>query len=62
MSEMLFQVRLPIDVARMKEDLSIHTGRYLRYFNMFMSRFRFYYEKQDISFRLFYKLLCAHTK
>lgn len=60
MSEMLYQVRLPVDIARMKEDLSMNgLGRYLRYFNMFMSRFRFYVEDKDLSFRLFYKLLFA---
>ena len=58
MSEMLWELKLPFEIARYKEQLGMQDlYKYLRYFKMFMERFKIYEEDKDISFRLFYKYL-----
>ena len=58
MSEMLWELKLPFEVARFKEKLGMNDlYRYLRYFKMFMERFKVYEGEEDKSFRLFYKYL-----
>ena len=58
MGKMLWELQLPFEIAKAKEDLSKNNiWKYLRYFKMYMSRFRVYSEKTDLSYDLFSKLL-----
>ena len=58
MSEMLFELKLPIEVAKYKEQLGMNDlYKYMRPFKMFMERFKVYEGEIDKSFRLFYKYL-----
>lgn len=58
MSEMLWELKLPLEIAKYKEQLGLgDLYKYLRYFKMFMERFKVYEGKEDKSFRLFYKYL-----
>lgn len=58
MAEMLWELKLPLEIAKYKEQLGLgDLYKYLRYFKMFMERFKIYEGKEDKSFRLFYKYL-----
>ena len=58
MAEMLWELKMPIEIARFKEQLGLgDLYKYLRYFKMFMERFKVYNREVDLSFRLFYKYL-----
>lgn len=58
MSEMIFEWKLPLEIAKYKEQLGLSDiSKYLRYFKMFMERFKVYENNVDKSFRLFYKYL-----
>lgn len=58
MAEMLWELKLPLEIAKYKEQLGLgDLYKYLRYFKMFMERFKVYEGKEDKSFRLFYKYL-----
>lgn len=55
---MLWELKMPIEIARFKEQLGLgDLYKYLRYFKMFMERFKVYNREVDLSFRLFYKYL-----
>lgn len=58
MSDMIFEWKLPLELAKYKEQLGLgDLYKYLRYFKMFMERFKVYEGEEDKSFRLFYKYL-----
>ena len=62
MSKMLWELQLPVDIAIAKEDLSKNNiWKFMRYFNMFMSRYRLLVkennEERDISYDYFSKIL-----
>lgn len=62
MSKMLWELALPVEIAEAKEDLSKkNIWRYMRYFNMFMSRYRLIAtvdgKEVDISYPYFSKIL-----
>ena len=58
MAEMLWELKMPIEIARFKEQLGLSDlYKHLRYFKMFMERFKVYNREVDLSFRLFYKYL-----
>lgn len=58
MSKMLFEVSLPLDIAKAKEDLSINNlWKYLRYIRMFMERSRMEHDEKDISYTFYNNLL-----
>ena len=55
---MLWELKMPIEIARFKEQLGLSDlYKHLRYFKMFMERFKVYNREVDLSFRLFYKYL-----
>ena len=62
MAEMLWELKLPLELAKYKEQIGLgDLYKYLRYFKMFMERFKVYEKTEkgeiDKSFRLFYKYL-----
>ena len=59
MSKMFWELKLPLDIASMKEDLSKNNiWKYLRYFNMYCSRFLLKTkEDRDISYEYFSKIM-----
>ena len=58
MSKMLFELSLPIDIAKAKEDLGINNlWKYLRYIRMFMERSRMEYDGKDVSYTFYNNLL-----
>lgn len=64
MSKMLWELELPVDIAIAKEDIGKNNiWKYMRYFNMFMSRYRLLVkengEDKDISYDYFSKILFA---
>lgn len=60
---MLWELALPIEIAEMKEDLSKNNiWKYLRYFKMFMSRFRLKVDgkyNEDFNYDYFSKIMFA---
>ena len=64
MSKMLWELELPPEIALAKEDIGKNNiWKYMRYFNMFMSRYRLKAktegEEKDISYDYFSKILFA---
>lgn len=64
MSKMLWELELPVAVASAKEDIGKNNiWKYMRYFNMFMSRYRLKAhidgEEKDITYDYFSKILFA---
>ncbi len=61
MSKMLWELSLPVELAEMKENLSRNNiWKYLRYFNMYMSRFKLKPNEEDaeeFSYSYFSKIL-----
>lgn len=58
MSKMLFELSLPTEIAKAKEDLGIdNLWKYLRYIRMFMERSRMEYEGKDVSYTFYNNLL-----
>lgn len=55
---MLFELSLPTEIAKAKEDLGIdNLWKYLRYIRMFMERSRMEYEGKDVSYTFYNNLL-----
>ena len=58
MSKMLWELKVPFYVGTMKEDLGKNNiWKYLRYFRMFMERFKLKVNEKDISYSYFSKIL-----
>ena len=57
-TKMLFQVQLPLEIAKVKEDLGINNiWKYLRYIRMFLERNSMTYKGKDISYSVYNRLL-----
>lgn len=57
MSKMLWELNVPIEVAKLKESVGYPFSRVLRYYKMYMERVKIKYKEQDLTFRLMYKYL-----
>ena len=58
MTKMLFQLSLPIDIAKAKEDMGINNiWKYLRYIRMYLERTSYIVEGVDLSYQVYNTLL-----
>lgn len=67
MSKMLWEVKAPIAVAKAKEDMGLdNIFKYLRYYRMFLERFKWKYKGTDLTNRIEYLLFwrgkCAFVR
>ena len=57
MSKMLWEVKAPLVIAKAKEDMSLNNiFKYMRYYRMFLERFKWKYKGQDLTNRIESKL------
>ena len=57
MSKMLWEVKAPLVVAKAKEDMGLNNiFKYLRYYRMFIERFKWTYKGEDLTNRIEQKL------
>lgn len=57
MSKMLWEVKAPLVIAKAKEDMSLNNiFKYMRYYRMFLERFKWKYKGQDLTNRIENKL------
>lgn len=58
MAKMFWELELPIAIGKMKEDLSRNNiWKYLRYFRMYVERFKLQFNEKDITYNYFSKVL-----